>query len=207
MSMRFFRRFDEQRGAALIVALIFLVALTLLGLASMGNNQLQHRMAYGAAQSTIALQATESALTDGEAWLASRTPKTRPLAECDDLLANGTNCFDQLGVWIGRPPPGTAAQVTLARVQNPGWWTVQGRKYGYNFINDAPTTQRAGQIISGVSAPPRYVVEELGKDPTSCCVVGFPEPPTLWFYQLTARGTGPQTDPPTITQSVFAVLF
>ncbi|HUF71502.1 MAG TPA: PilX N-terminal domain-containing pilus assembly protein [Gammaproteobacteria bacterium] len=56
----------NERGAALIVALIFLVVLTLLGVGAMRTTNLQERMAGSLRDSNLAFQAAESALREGE---------------------------------------------------------------------------------------------------------------------------------------------
>jgi type IV pilus assembly protein PilX len=59
----------NERGAALIVALIFLVVLTLLGVGAMRTTNLQERMAGSLRDSNLAFQAAESALREGEQML------------------------------------------------------------------------------------------------------------------------------------------
>ena len=56
----------NQSGAALIVALIFLVALTVLGVAALDGNTLQQRMTFGLTENVKSFQAAESALAVGE---------------------------------------------------------------------------------------------------------------------------------------------
>lgn len=64
---------SNQRGAALIVALIFLLVLTLLGVGAMRSTNLQERMAGNLRDSNLAFQAAESALRDGEQLLQQAT--------------------------------------------------------------------------------------------------------------------------------------
>lgn len=65
-----------QRGATLVVALIFLVVLTMLGLVAARDNILQERMAGNTRSRDLALQAAEAALRDAEQTL----PTWRQLA-------------------------------------------------------------------------------------------------------------------------------
>ncbi len=53
---------DNQRGAVLVTALVFLVILTLLGITSMSTNTLEERMAGNAQDANRAFQAAESGL-------------------------------------------------------------------------------------------------------------------------------------------------
>lgn len=60
----------QQRGAVLITALVLLVVLTLLGLASMQNTILEERMAGNYRDRQIAFEAAEAALRAGEQRIA-----------------------------------------------------------------------------------------------------------------------------------------
>ncbi|MDX9741030.1 MAG: PilX N-terminal domain-containing pilus assembly protein [Gammaproteobacteria bacterium] len=57
-----------QRGSALIVSLIILIVMTLLGLTAMGGSGLQEKMAGNNRDLTLAFQAAEAALRDGESY-------------------------------------------------------------------------------------------------------------------------------------------
>jgi len=59
-----------EGGIALVVALVFLLVLTILGVTAMQTATLQERMAGNARDRTLALQAAEFALRDAEALLA-----------------------------------------------------------------------------------------------------------------------------------------
>ena len=57
---------NNQRGAILIIALIMLLLLTIIGLSSMRGTSLQESMAGNMRDSSLALQAAEAALRQGE---------------------------------------------------------------------------------------------------------------------------------------------
>ena len=61
----------RQRGAVLVIALMMLVVLTLLGLASMQNTILEERMAGNYRDRQIAFEAAEAALRTGEQRLSN----------------------------------------------------------------------------------------------------------------------------------------
>ena len=61
---------NYQRGAALIVALVFMLILTIIGAASMQSATLQERMAGNARNVDQAFQAAEAALREAESELA-----------------------------------------------------------------------------------------------------------------------------------------
>lgn len=164
-----------------MIALIILVVLTLLGLAAMSGNLLQQKMTYGAAQTNLAFQAAESALAAGEFWLESQVD--RPVAaNCDVDCPAGTPVRREAD-------PGNSP---LVREQS--WWLEQGI---------APS-----QALVDVQDQPRYVIEELGRGPGASIVLGVPRDATLWYYRVTARGTGSKADgTPALVQSVYTKGF
>lgn len=64
----------RERGAALIISLVFLTALTLLGIAAMQGTTLQEKMAGNTAQQNRAFQRAEAALNDGLNDILTDTP-------------------------------------------------------------------------------------------------------------------------------------
>lgn len=61
-------RKTRQRGSALIIALVFLLLMTLIGVTAMQTTTLQERMAGNMRDRNLALQAAEAALLQGEIW-------------------------------------------------------------------------------------------------------------------------------------------
>lgn len=58
-----------QRGAVLVVSLIFLLLLTLIGTTAMRTTTLQERMAGNTRDTNLSLQAAEAGLRAGQAWV------------------------------------------------------------------------------------------------------------------------------------------
>lgn len=69
-----FRSPHTQRGATLIVALVLLVVVTLLGVASLRGVLLQERMAANQYDRSLAFQAAEAALRAAEAYVEAHVP-------------------------------------------------------------------------------------------------------------------------------------
>lgn len=94
---------NRQSGAALIVALIFLLLMTLLSTSSMRSSTMQERMAGNMRDWTLGFQSAEAALREAERYLLD----TDVLPEFDD-----TDGLYQLNspdrpVWVGgTPTPG-----------------------------------------------------------------------------------------------------
>lgn len=63
----------RERGAALVVALVFLLIMTVLGVTSMSSTTLQERMAGNLRDNNLAFQAAEAALRNGEELLRQAT--------------------------------------------------------------------------------------------------------------------------------------
>lgn len=67
-----------QRGMALLVSLVFMLLLSLIGMASMVSATLQEKMAAGVQHANHSFQAAEAALGSGEAWLQSEWARLMP---------------------------------------------------------------------------------------------------------------------------------
>jgi type IV pilus assembly protein PilX len=65
--------FARERGAVLIVSLVFLLVLTVLGVAALRNTTLEERMAGNLRDANLAFQAAEAALREGEQFLQQAT--------------------------------------------------------------------------------------------------------------------------------------
>lgn len=74
----------HQRGAALIVSLVFLLIMTVLGVTAIRNTTLEERMAGNLRDSNLAFQAAEAALREGEELLTQAT--IPPFNGTDGLL-------------------------------------------------------------------------------------------------------------------------
>lgn len=182
--MRYASAFSRQKGTVLIVSLIFLLILTLLGVSSIRNTTLEERMAGNFRSSTAAFQASESALRAGETWLDTNF-NVRPVPQ-----NNGGN-----GIWVfNAPDPVAGTSKAWWKEANDAWWTASARVYGHNL-----------SFVSGKNLdPPLYLVEEVGlvKDSLN---LGQPKDESgQYFYQVTARGTGVNTNTVVLLRSTYA---
>jgi type IV pilus assembly protein PilX len=190
----------NQRGATLIVGLIFLVALTLLGVMAMKSTLLQERMAGGSRDHSLAFQAAEAALRDAKRDILS-------------LRADGTTCTpgsagcrpatDRPWESAGRTPF-TSTCTNGQCYDNPA---VSG--YGFGVGNQAawlayPLTGApsidygffTGAVpIAGVATQPRYLIEIFLRSNSQV---------TRYFYRITARGVGANPNTAVVLQEVFA---
>ncbi|PKM43217.1 MAG: pilus assembly protein PilX [Gammaproteobacteria bacterium HGW-Gammaproteobacteria-1] len=116
-----------QRGAVLIVALIFLLLLTLIGTAAMRTTTLQERMAGNTRDLNLSFQAAEAALRAGENWL--------------EIAANATSAQSN-PPWDGAAVTGTLAGLDAQLADAPTFYVGQ------------PTSVRMG---IGLGGPPKFL--------------------------------------------------
>lgn len=170
---------DRQRGVVLAVALIMLVVITLLGVSAMQVTSLEERMAGNMRDRSLAFQAAEAALRDGE----------RLLAQVALPAFDGSNGLYQAPA-VGDPPVWMQAD---GRPQDAAFWNANGRTY-------------AG-TVAGVAAQPRYVIEEIARlpGPGESVEAGTPIP-DITYYRVTARATGGSATAVVVLQSTYRRL-
>ena len=183
----------RERGAVLIVALLFLVMLTLLGVTAMTGTTMEERMAGNARDNAVAFQAAEAALRDarrdlGE-WAVAGFAGKRALpngwalnianfgvgftaATCNttDAAAQGLCLPD---VYVG----GENAQLPAVPTAH-SFTAAPSVQYG-QFTGAA--------LLEGVARQPRYLIELF-------CLVrhdeGLSGAPNCNFFRITAIGYG-----------------
>ncbi|GAB3381813.1 PilX N-terminal domain-containing pilus assembly protein [Spongiibacter taiwanensis] len=151
----------SQRGAALIVSLVFMLIITIISVASMQSATLQERMAGNAKDEKLAFQAAEAALREAESQLSqvSVGPFTGAKGlyrSCPDPADTSTACSEP--DW---------------RVKTSVGWQVLA-----NAIPDA-------------SRQPEYIIEEMTSIADADAAIDSDRPVSLeGFYRVTARGFG-----------------
>lgn len=204
----------RSRGAALVMALVFLIALTLLGLASLGGNVLQQRMAYSLGEYNLAFQGAESAVTDGELWL--ETQAVVPPTDC--MTSFSSSCADRNAIWRGGGEVGDVSSddeiirdvILAASPDSVEWWEGNGRLIGFTYddtgatlIDDREYVLSGETLETNDSRYPRYVVEYLGRSRDNSARADA-KGPFLEYYRVTGRGVGVLgSGAPILTQSVY----
>ncbi|MDH3673012.1 MAG: PilX N-terminal domain-containing pilus assembly protein [Gammaproteobacteria bacterium] len=180
----------RERGVALVMAMVFLLILTLIGVTTMSTTVLEERMAGNMQDKNTAFQAAESALTSGENWL-------RPLAAIpifDPLVTND----------------GLHRQ---SAISTPVWDVTTGVWSGTDVVDytelPGAGSPPSGQLLSLVNQQPRYLIEDLGpvRDPLKSIKLGTPSRSTRNVFRITARGTGSSDQAMAMVQSVFEKQF
>lgn len=139
-----------QQGAALVVVLLLLLIVTLIGLASMRGALLQERMAGATYGRSMAFQAAETALKQGEAFLTDNRP-VPPASGCSNgicaMVAPGTT-----PPWMTETFWSTAGNVRSATGVNDATslYTIED----YGFAKSTECAGSAGTNPLDMSAPP-----------------------------------------------------
>ena len=208
----------RQRGAALFVALVFLVLLTLLALTAASTSVLQERMTGGLRNGQLGLMGSESALRYGESYLWNLAGRTnaakRLLFYCGaggKVGEDGVGCFSRVYGSIDprvgrfRNQPGyrpSAAEANTAKIDVTG------------LSGDEQTANLASR--------PVYIVEDVGEfrppqepvgDRTGAQIGvtqgkgGANDPQALRIYRITARSDGGSTSVQRVSESTFVALI
>ena len=169
-----------QNGSALIIGLIFLVTLTVLGVTAMQATTLEEKMAGNQRDRSVAFQAAETALRDGESFLSTTTPAFA--SDCSGGLCTTTSS-------------------SIPNVTTYAW--NDGKYFAYG-VNPSPA---AGLIprpqIPNVSQQPRYYIVDLGVNtvPLSGCP---PPAAAARGFRIIARGWGQSINTQVTLETIFA---
>jgi type IV pilus assembly protein PilX len=187
----------RQRGAVLVISLLFLVILTILGVTAMTTTTFEERMAGNTRDVGLAFQAAEAALRDARrdingivvpGFAAPRNPPVSGKTGFGDGtdVDNGT-CT---ATGLCRPTPYVATTGIPPATLSVNMQAAPSVAYG--AYTGAPA-------LAGVSAQPRYVIEAL-------CLPRHDD--TLGathcnFYRITARGYGGNPNTQVTVQELF----
>ncbi|WP_370981559.1 PilX N-terminal domain-containing pilus assembly protein [Agaribacterium sp. ZY112] len=138
----------KQKGATLVVALIILLVMTFLGIATMQSSTLQERMAANARNRVQAQSAAEFALKTAESYLLANLAKT------DDVNSkfDGTN---GLYAAVARPNDSVAAIPAATDLNKDSAWTAS------NSVTVNGLTNSSNKAVT--AKDPRYVIEYIGR--------------------------------------------
>jgi type IV pilus assembly protein PilX len=173
-----FRPRRQQRGAALIIALVLLVALTLIGLSASNVTMMEERMAGNTRDHSLALQAAEAALAYAKTNWSQGNLYMNTIPNPGDTTSGAAAATGLKGINLGND-------------NDRAFWDA------YNWAGDS--IQLPAGSISEVTTRPRFVIERL---PNDTCSNPAAPPPTLarHNFRVTARGTGLQDNTVVILQ-------
>jgi len=189
-----------QRGAVLVVALIFLILLTILAISASGRSLLQERMAGGLHNAQQADMSALTALRGAEWKLWTSTTNVTAHLNC------GTGIFIDCYVY---DPANPIANVVDFRTKQ-GWVTAGSTEYkGYG---GSGYTSGTGKLAQN----PRYIIEDLGVELPPGVSGGLHESgatgstgtgtasTSRHIYRITSRATGGSANTVRVMESTFA---
>ena len=171
----------SQRGITLVIAMIFLLILTMLGVTAMQSTVMEERIAGNTRDKDMAFQSAEAGLRAGEAYLTANacTPGITFAAAPNAGLINNVN--------------GVAATVQYG---SSDYW--MGQPW------DASDSIASGTALVGLSQQARYVIELVSG--TSGLQTGAAGTTATLMYRVTARGAGGTAGSASILHSTFTVV-
>jgi type IV pilus assembly protein PilX len=167
-----------QRGAVLIMCLVFLTVLTLMAMTGMDTSVTEERMAGNMQDYNQAFEAAEVAMEDAEAWLG------------DQVQLPTSNGAGTAEVWTADSPDPDADDDAWWAERDATWW-------------NANAESSAG--LEQVETQPQYVIEEFfTSDAGEALNQGNGPPPILRVvHRVTARGVGSSGDAEVLLQSTY----
>jgi type IV pilus assembly protein PilX len=207
-----FPRRARQRGVVLLLALIFLVLLTLLAIGASSGSLLQQRMVAATRSAQLATLSADTALRGAEwtIWSSAMVVGT-PFSCGTDALDAATGCvkYDPEST-----PYASNGAVTLFRTGNNAWLSTGIAYTGPNGAGYTAFTDPVDGASPNVAENPRYIVEDMGrvKPPgsgpqhesgTTGPNNGGVGQIALEMYRITARATGGSKNTVRVVQSTF----
>jgi len=207
---------SAQRGAVLLVALIFLLLLTMLALSAAGRSLLQERMVGGLRNAQLAEMGAEAALRGAE-WKLWSLPARGLRMDCPGDLLGSCYSFDPV-------TPNSAANRFRT---SPSWPANTDLSASTEYKGDGAgaidyTTSRGStlagesQQIARLAKNPRYIIERLGQETPPgvgsqveggvTAAYGSSSTPStsLRLWRVTARSTGGNAGTMRVVESTYA---
>lgn len=199
----------RQSGAILVIALMFLVLLTIIGVSSISGVTLEEKMAGNLYQQNVAFQAAESALRDAEIDLETGiggacTPGVS--VAIDPSLSQGClGSRDSMTIAVNFASNCSAAFVDgVCRQPNPpaaGWQTEIVTPSAWDWTSATKTvaygTYTGAAALVGMSRQPRYVIEYLQEKDDGTTT------PATRYFRISARGWGANDNTNVTLQTVY----
>ena len=172
----------RHSGATLVIAMLMLLVLTVLGLASMTMTRFEERMAGNSRDVNLAFQGAEAGLRDAEErirlWNEFTVPAACATAPCS--------------VWQQNKLPVDLRDQLLT------WWTANATEYGVAGTKE----------ITEVTRDPLVVVEDLDFVPDSAALTpSYSHQPGRTFYRVTADSAGASDTAEAILESTFVQRY
>lgn len=203
-------RRHAQKGAVLVVALVFMVLLTILAISASGRSLLQQRMAGGLRNAGLAEMSAETALRGAEwkLWTSTSKLTSTPLLCGTGVLAGSCYVYDPGNAAVY----GSGGIVTTFRT-SPTWTDAGAQTYkgpGSSIDYTSRTT------TDRLARNPVYLIEDMGVELPPGVNGGLHESgatgaggggvgsTSRHIYRITARATGGDNNTVRVLESTFA---
>jgi type IV pilus assembly protein PilX len=206
----------RQRGAVLVVALIFLILLTLLAIGASSGSLLQQRMVAATRSAQLASLSADTALRGAEWRIWNTSSVVGGTLQCDAANINATTgCvkYDPESALYG-----TGGAVAQFRTGNNAWLSTgiayTGLPGASNDFTNVPIPSNGYTASANVAENPRYIIEDMGlvkppgAGPQHESGVTGPNNGgagnmNIHIYRVTARATGGNQNTVRVAQSTF----
>lgn len=155
---------NQQKGAVLVTAMIYMLVLSMIGISAMRGTAMEEKMASNSWEHSRAFQAAESVLLDAGQWFLFQP-------DLIDASSDGSS-----GVW-------ETGSVANAVVNSTFDWAVNGVAYG-------SSSGDSSSLFGDLYASPRYVIEEAGFEPSDNDPDTLAKKTGVFYYSVSAIGYG-----------------
>lgn len=202
----------NEGGFVLATALIFLVALTILGVSALGINSLEEKMLGFSRDRQLAFQAADAALRDAERYLMSSDfpgGATNFVADCTGSNGKGLYQIRTAGkpIWAELENGATCkddAWAGLSSAVN----AASGLSFKYGALSGVGSFKLDSSRV--VASQPRFIIEVISISSTSgtgsaggSLVVGRGPASPMYVYRVSAVGFGQRLTSRVLLQAVY----
>lgn len=206
----------RERGAVLLVALIFLILLTLLAIGASSGSLLQQRMVAATRSAQLASLSADTALRGAEWRIWNTSSVVGGNLQCDTTDINATTGCVKYDA--ESPLYAAGGAVAQFRTGNNAWLSTgiayTGLPGASSDFTNVPVPSNGYTASASVAENPRYIIEDMGlvKPPgagpqhesgVSGSNNGGAGNMNIHIYRITARATGGNQNTVRVAQSTF----
>ena len=209
----------RERGAVLVVALVFLIILTLIAIGASSGSLLQQRMVTATRSAQLAKMSGDTALRGAEWNIWNYFSQVSGGSFCARGSIDATNGCVYYDPSIATLY-GTTGTITQFRTGNNAWITGTGITYkgagGSGYTNQTGSLASLSLVTSSVAQNPQYIIEDMGRlrapgtglaaEGGDTGVINGMSGGNLSqdVYRITARATGGTDNTVRVVQSTFS---
>jgi type IV pilus assembly protein PilX len=197
----------NERGFVLVTALIFLVALTILGISALGVNSQEEKMLGYSRDRQMAFQAADAALRDAERHLGTIAGSPNFIANC--AAGSGLYQVQTSGkpIWSALESSGNCKDDAWAGMSS-AINAPSGKSFKYGVLSGVGDFKLDASRT--VASQPRFIIELLSMSTTSgsgvaegSLAIGRSPGSQKYVYRVTAVGFGQRLSTRVMLQAVY----